>query len=95
MSNALVEALAGKKRKAERYANERGRFCVDSMSVTMRSEHGNRVLTFQNGQWSCTCEFFAQHETCSHVMALDIIFGESAGLRPFSQSGPSSQPRQD
>ncbi len=86
MSNTLVEALAGKRRKAERYATERDRFRVESLSATMRSEHGDRIVAFDKGRWSCTCEFFAQHDTCSHVMALDIILSEFAGLRPPSQS---------
>lgn len=88
MSDTLVQALAGKRRKAERYATEPDRFRVSSLSVAMRSEHGDRVVGYDNGKWSCTCDFFDQHETCSHVMALEIILSRCLGL---ALSGQSSQ----
>ena len=86
MSKTLTEALAGKRRKAERYAAEPGRFQVDSLTVTMHSEHGNRLITFEAGNWSCTCDFFADHRTCSHIMAFEMILSNSAGLLMPSES---------
>lgn len=84
MSKAGADTLTEKRRKAERYSTESNRFCIDSLSVTMRSEHGNRAVAFDKGKWSCTCDFFAEHRTCSHVMALEIVLSEFAGLRQFS-----------
>lgn len=86
MSKTLVEAIAGKRRKAERYATEPDRFCIDSLSATMHSEHGDRAIVFEKGKWSCTCDFFAEQQTCSHVMALEIILGDFAGLHQSSDS---------
>jgi hypothetical protein len=86
MSKTLTEALAGKRRKAERYATEPDRFSLDSLSATMHSEHGNRTLAFEKGKWSCTCDFFAEQQTCSHVMALEIILSDFAGLHQSNQS---------
>ena len=87
MFNMATEALARKRRKAERYATERDRFCVDSLSATVRSEHGNRIVGFDKGEWSCTCDFFAEYRTCSHIMALEIILSEFTGLRQSRQCG--------
>jgi len=81
MSNATREALEVKRRKAERYAKEPGRFCLESLSAAMQSEHGDRLITFGHGEWSCSCDFFVLHNTCSHVMALDILLSGQAGMR--------------
>jgi len=86
MTETFAEALARKRRKADLYVTEPGRFRIDSLTVTMQSEHGNRFITFDNGNWSCTCDFFADHRICSHVMALEVILSESAGLHMSSKS---------
>ncbi|MGH3974643.1 MAG: hypothetical protein ACRDS9_15135 [Pseudonocardiaceae bacterium] len=75
------EPIDAKHHKAQRYTNEPDRFRVDAFRVTMKSEHGDRVIGFETGVWSCTCDFFAGYRTCSHVMALDLILGEQAGLQ--------------
>ena len=84
MPNAHTEELDGKRRKAKRYASERERFQLDSLSIKVWSEHGCRIVTLDNGKWSCTCDFFAKRQTCSHVMAVEIILGEFAGIRHSS-----------
>jgi len=81
MPNAIGEALALKRQKAERYAKEPLRFRLDSLAVTMQSEHDDRLITFGNGTWSCSCDFFAAHRTCSHLMAIDILLSQRAGMR--------------
>lgn len=86
MSNATREAIEVKRRKAERYATEADRFRLESLSAAMESEHGDRLITFSHGKWSCSCEFFLSHETCSHVMALDILLSRRAGIR-LSEDG--------
>jgi hypothetical protein len=75
------QAVAQKQKKAERYANEQDRFCLASISAVMRSEHGDRLITFDSGTWRCSCEFFARHDTCSHVMSLEMILRSQAGIR--------------
>lgn len=77
----MTGAVAAKWQKAERYAREQDRFCLDSLQVTMRSEHDERHISFEAGSWSCTCDFFALHATCSHVMALNLILRKQAGLQ--------------
>ncbi|HEV2371609.1 MAG TPA: SWIM zinc finger family protein [Streptosporangiaceae bacterium] len=47
----------------------------------MQSEHGDRRIALDGGVWSCSCDFFAQHGTCSHVMSLEMILRSHAGIR--------------
>ena len=32
------------------------------------------MLNFDNGAFSCDCEFFVTHQRCAHTMALEIKF---------------------
>jgi hypothetical protein len=74
-------AIEAKERKAARYAQEQERFVVSSLRATMQADHGDRVIEFGGGHWSCTCPFFSEHRTCSHVMALEKILLRDARLR--------------
>ncbi|MER7365076.1 SWIM zinc finger family protein [Nonomuraea wenchangensis] len=77
----ITGAVAAKRSKAARYASEQDRFRLHSIRATMQSEHDERHIGFEDGSWSCTCTFFADHKTCSHVMALALILKEQAGLQ--------------
>jgi hypothetical protein len=74
--------LQEKQAKAEQYAGEQWRFKVDSLGVTMQSMHGKRTIGYLNGQWHCNCPFFLGHETCSHAMALGLIFASLSIVQP-------------
>jgi hypothetical protein len=67
--------------KAKQYASEPGRFEIGHIRATMISEHGVRLVEFVQGKWSCNCEFFPDHGTCSHVMALGLVLREQSGLQ--------------
>jgi hypothetical protein len=83
------EALLNKQKKAVSYAAEPSRVELSCLRATMVSEHGVRRLEFAAGAWKCSCEFFSDHGTCSHVMALEMILHDQAGL----SFAPSSEDR--
>ena len=62
--------------KANRYAGERDRISFRSFTADFRGTHDTHVTGFTNGKWSCTCQFFAKWETCSHVMALQKVLND-------------------
>ena len=67
-------AMVSKMEKARYYAAERERFQFDRFQVTMKgNNHDEHVVTYDNGKWSCDCEFCKSHGRCSHTMALEII----------------------
>jgi len=83
------EATLKKQKKAAKYATEPDRFELSCIRVRMTSEHGVRDIELVHGSWKCTCDFFPEHGTCSHIMALESILREHANLRivPSGQSG--------
>jgi hypothetical protein len=63
------KALKEKQAKADGYVSEPERFRVISLELEMRSKHGIRLISYEDGEWNCTCDFFRERGTCSHTMA--------------------------
>lgn len=69
--NKFISAFLGKIEKARRYLAEPERFAMTKVGIVVRSEHGLRNLSFENGRWSCSCEFNQQYQICSHALAVE------------------------
>ena len=66
--------LQFKQARAERYASEPDRFSLLFMEMEVKADHGNKLVMYSDdGDWSCTCDFFQQERTCSHVMAVGLV----------------------
>ncbi|OGI61983.1 hypothetical protein A2645_00910 [Candidatus Nomurabacteria bacterium RIFCSPHIGHO2_01_FULL_39_9] len=65
----FITQLIKKIGKAKNYINEPDRFIFKDSEVELRSEHGVRKLTFQDGNWNCVCDFYKQYGICSHIIA--------------------------
>jgi hypothetical protein len=65
--------LRQKQEKAIAYATQPERFDVLSMTLQMRSKHGLRRISYGHGSWHCTCDFFQERNTCSHIMAIQHL----------------------
>ena len=66
--------MIGKIEKARRYAEEHKRFHFHSFSVTVDGSNGNlHQVKYENGEWSCDCDFFHTRGRCSHTMALEFV----------------------
>ena len=59
--------------KAKRYAEERDRIRIDSLTVTFDGDNNPHTVNFQRRCWQCDCDFFQSRKQCSHTMALEII----------------------
>lgn len=68
--------LISKIEKANRYAGERDRINIRSLSVDFKGTHDIHITSLSDAKWNCTCKFFAKWETCSHTMALQKILGD-------------------
>jgi len=66
-------ALQKKREKAQKYATEPERFQLLEIKLRMKSTHDIRQVELISGKWSCTCEFFRERNTCSHIMAVQEI----------------------
>jgi len=65
--------MIGKIEKAKRYAQERNRIQLNSLSVTFEGENNAHLVKYENGIWHCDCDFFQSRSRCSHTMALEMI----------------------
>lgn len=69
----MDSGLLRKREKARRYAEERDRIRIQSLTVTFDGDNNPHTVHFDNGAWKCDCDFFQTRLTCSHTMALEII----------------------
>jgi len=73
----IDELIESTRVKAEQYAAEPDRFQLSSLELELRSAHGNRLIIYEAGQWSCTCSFFEEWGRCSHTMATLLLLKDS------------------
>jgi len=72
----MDSGMIGKILKAKQYAEERDRIEFTRFSVIIHGENNDHAVQYQDGQWTCSCDFFSSHNVCSHTMALERILGE-------------------
>ncbi len=78
----MDSGMIGKIQKAKRYAEqERERFRIESLSISVDGTNNSHKVTFENGQLKCTCDFFRTREYCSHTMAIEEIM---KGMEPLN-----------
>lgn len=65
--------MIGKIEKAKRYAQERTRFHLNDLTVTVDGDNNAHTVRFTDGEWSCDCDFFRTRGRCTHTMALEMI----------------------
>jgi hypothetical protein len=65
--------MIGKIEKAKRYAKERSRIHFTKLVVSIDGENNAHAVTYDNGTWTCDCDFFRSRGRCSHTMALEMI----------------------
>lgn len=75
--------LIGKIEKAKRYAQQRDRIHIESLTVTFEGQNNPHTVTLDHGVWKCDCDFFQTRERCSHTMALEMIL-EGINLEPLT-----------
>lgn len=65
--------MIGKLEKAKRYAEQRDRIHINSLSVTLEGENNPHTVHYSNGEWDCDCDFFQSRGRCSHTLALEMV----------------------
>jgi hypothetical protein len=74
--------MIGKIDKAKRYAQERNRIHIETLTVTFEGENNSHTVNFVNGEWRCDCDFFHSRGRCSHTMAMEIILEGMSFAQP-------------
>ena len=71
----MDSGMIGKIQKAKMYAEEPERVRFQQFRVTFQGTNSQHVTSFDQGEWSCTCNFFASRGVCSHTMAMERLLG--------------------
>ena len=69
----MRSSLIGKIEKAKLYAQEPDRVTLSSFTAQFRGENDNYKVSYMEGEWYCSCHFFSQWGTCSHIMAIQQV----------------------
>jgi hypothetical protein len=69
----MDSSMISKIEKAMRYAQEPDRISFEEFRLCFNGDHKPHVVSYQEGQWHCDCEFFATRGVCSHVMTLERV----------------------
>ncbi len=69
----MDSAMISKIMKAKQYAEERNRMHFKTFTVVFTGDHRDHMVTYDHGQLTCTCDFFAQRSVCSHTMAMERV----------------------
>ncbi|MBI2954739.1 MAG: hypothetical protein HYY30_10530 [Chloroflexi bacterium] len=72
----MHSSLIGKIEKAKRYAEERDRITISQLKASFRGEHDVYEVSFEGGNWKCSCNFFGGWNVCSHTMAMQRVLCE-------------------
>ena len=67
----MDSSLIGKVEKAKRYAEEQDRACFTDFALRFQGDHRAHEVTYREGLWRCSCDYFPQYGTCSHTMAME------------------------
>jgi hypothetical protein len=71
----MDSGMIGKIEKAKRYAEEPERIRFEQFQVTIQGTNSQHALTYDQGTWHCTCNYFATRGVCSHTMAMERLLG--------------------
>lgn len=83
----MDSAMIAKISKSLEYANEPERMTLTGLSVLFAGRHRTYAVTFQDGNWHCECDFFAQRGVCSHTRAVEKVLSKTG--MTLAQAEPS------
>ena len=65
--------LARKIEKAKDYALQPERVKFAKYTATFKGDNDDHEISYETGVWRCTCHYFFGHDTCSHIMAMQMM----------------------
>lgn len=71
----MNSSMIGKIAKAKQYSQEPERIQFTQFAATFRGENDTHIISFNDGNWHCTCHFFSDWGACCHTMAGERVFG--------------------
>ncbi len=71
----MHSSLISKIQKANLYAREPERLNFSQFTTTFQGENDSHTVSYEDGRWTCTCDFFHGWGLCSHTMAIEKLMG--------------------
>ena len=68
--NSDDEVYLSKLALSSLYSRQQERFSYEGDKIVLRSTHGIRTITKEKDTYHCTCDYYKDHGTCSHIMAV-------------------------
>jgi hypothetical protein len=69
----LNSSLVNKIAKAKHYAERPDRATFHEFKVSFEGDNDKHDVSFNEGAWHCTCDFFGAWQICCHTMAMERI----------------------
>ena len=85
----MDSGMIGKIQKARLYAEEPERICFEQFRVTVEGANSKHEVSYKEGSWRCTCNFFAGRGVCSHTMAMERLLGVMLPPEAIVQAEPA------
>jgi hypothetical protein len=85
----MDSGMIGKIQKAKFYAEEPDRVCFEQFRATFQGTNSQHRVSYEEGTWHCTCNFFASRGVCSHTMALERLLGSMLPPEAMAPAEPA------
>jgi hypothetical protein len=85
----MDSGMIGKIQKAKRYAEEPERIRFEQFRVTIQGTNSQHEVSYDQGTWNCTCNYFAGRGVCSHTMAMERLLGVSLPPEAIAPAEPA------
>ena len=59
--------------KARQYAENPERATLHDFRLTFRGDNDSHEVSYRDGSWHCSCDFFSAWQICHHTMAVERI----------------------
>lgn len=79
----------GKIEKAVRYAEDPSRFHFESFTVSVRGDNGTHTVTYKDGKFESSNEFFQTHGYSAHTIAIERLLKDM--ISPVVDSSVGSE----
>ena len=80
----MDSSLTRKIEKARNYAQQPDRIQFINLMAKFRGDNGDHTITFEAGDWFCSCNYFSTRAICSHTMAMQITLEGMTPARPVA-----------
>ena len=68
--------------KAKDYALQKERVNLTGCTVLFQGDNGDHTLTYKAGSWDCDCDYLIGRDTCTHIMAMQMMLEDMVGAAP-------------